>query len=305
MRYTVAVITALAVSSSAMAGVMNDWNLIVAEGFTSTSEVEGRAMIGGSFGGPASNYATKLLPRPSFLNIDTLIIGGAVTAQNVQVESGRARLGGSRGSASFQMNGGGTLTENDSGVASIISNAITEINAVSTFLKNLPTTAGSTVNIPGGQPGPLNFDVGAAVGTGVAVFNVNANQVFSNSNVQQLGINLRSASSIVINVSGASVLFNNGNFVDFFTTAFARANVLWNFHDATSIDLLGRQFNGAILAPKAHMTFQGVVEGSVFVKSLDQRGEVHLPGYTGIVPAPGAAAGLGLLGLVALRRRRA
>lgn len=305
MRYTSIAIVALA-ASSVQAGVLNDWNLIVATNVTSTSEVEGRAIIGGNLGGTSSNYATRLTPASSFLNVDALVIGGGLSAQNIQVNGGRARLAGSRGSTNFNMNGGGALIQNDASVASFITSAIAEMNAASATLRTLPTTAGSTVAIPGGngQPGPLNFDVGAPVGNGVAVFNLNAAQIFSNNFVQEIGINLRAASSVVINVAGSSVNFNQGNFIGSFNSLFARANVLWNFYEATSIDLGSRAFNGALLAPSAHLTFEGVVEGSVFVRSLDQRGEVHLPLYTGFVPTPGAATLLALAGVVATRRRR-
>jgi len=89
-----------------------------------------------------------------------------------------------------------------------------------------------------------------------------------------------------------------------FTTNFARANVIWNFVDATSITLQ-RGFSGAILAPNAHLTNVNDIDGSVFVGSFTQNGEVHLPNYTGVIPAPGAVALLGVAGLLGRRRRAA
>lgn len=74
---------------------------------------------------------------------------------------------------------------------------------------------------------------------------------------------------------------------------------------ATNIDMGGKQFNGALLAPNASLFTQGVMEGSVFVGSFLQRGEVHLPGYAGIVPAPATLATLLAPALLFTRRRRA
>ena len=67
---------------------------------------------------------------------------------------------------------------------------------------------------------------------------------------------------------------------------------------------LAGAFSGAILAPLAHLTHEGVISGSVAVKSIDQRSEIHLPSFVGYIPSPGAAAALMMGGLIASRRRR-
>jgi choice-of-anchor A domain-containing protein len=82
-----------------------------------------------------------------------------------------------------------------------------------------------------------------------------------------------------------------------------RATTIWNFSQATSLTI-DRNFNGAILAPSAHLTNSTAIDGSVFVASMTQNGEVHLPGYTGVVPAPGTAVLAGLGGLIMAARRR-
>ncbi len=142
-----------------------------------------------------------------------------------------------------------------------------------------------------------------ASGAGVAVFNVSAANVFNNSLIQQIELNAGSATSVVINVSGTTVNFTNGNMVGAWTSAFARSKVIWNFWEATSI-FFDRNFNGAVLAPNAHLRNTTAIDGSVFVLSIQQDGEVHLPNYTGFVPAPGSLALLGAAGVLAARRRR-
>jgi choice-of-anchor A domain-containing protein len=137
---------------------------------------------------------------------------------------------------------------------------------------------------------------------GVAVFSISASTLTS-SLVQQYELVTGGATSIVINVTGSSASFNAGNFVGNWQNAAVRATTIWNFSQATSLTI-DRNFNGAILAPSAHLTNSTAIDGSVFVGSMTQNGEVHLPGYTGVVPAPGTALLAGLGGLIMAARHR-
>lgn len=297
-----AAIAGLCVSvSSASAGILNDYNLIVLNSLDSNSEVEGRAYIGGSIiGSDSSNYGTMLFPRADYANVDVLTVVGNISSGNpLQIEAGDLRLGGALGRI-VNLNGTGGNLINDPGVGSTLAGVSAAMTGASAAMQTL--TADSTASIPNGQPGPLVFNC-APGGDGIAVFNVSGSQVLSNNLVQQLELNLNGASAVVINVSGTSINFNQGNMVGAWNTAFARANVIWNFYQATDI-LFDRAMNGAVLAPLAHLRNNTVIEGSTFVSSMYQRGEVHLPGYTGFVPTPGAAGALALAGVVAGRRRR-
>lgn len=291
-----------ACSMSASAGIINDYNLITLGNLDSNSEVEGRALIVGNIvGQDSSNYGTMLLPRASFSDIDVLTVVGNVSSGNpIQVDAGDFRHGGSVGRI-VNTNGVGGQTFLDGGLGGLASSASSAMTSLSAHLLTL--TADSSAAIPGPQPGPLVFNCNGG-GDGVAVFSVVGSQVFSNNNVQQLELNVNGASAVVINVSGTNINFNQGNMVGNWNTLFARANVIWNFFEATNI-VFDRAMNGAVLAPLANLRNNTVIEGSTFVGgTFTQRGEVHLPGYTGYVPAPGAAGLLGVAGLVAARRRR-
>ncbi|MBX3389091.1 MAG: choice-of-anchor A family protein [Phycisphaeraceae bacterium] len=279
------------------ASAINDWNLIVKNKLTSSSEVEGRTMVGQLSG--TSNYGTKLLPTSSYLNIDSLVVGsGGSGSSNYQVNSGRARLFGSKGAANFNMNGGGALIQNDSNVGSMISSAWADVTNASSYCSSLSAT--NTVTIPNSQPAGVMFNAIAGVG-GVAVFNVNGNSLFQNSLVQQMDIAMNGASTVIINVAGTNITYNGGNMLGGFNIPNA-SKIIWNFYEATTLNI-DRHFFGAILAPKATMSNSTAIEGSVFTDTFNQNGEVHLPNFSGNIPAPGALA-LGGFGLLLAGRRR-
>lgn len=292
-------LAAIAGSTNA-ATTFTDFNLIVLGNLDSTSEVEGRAAIKGHLSGPASNYATKLTPASSWLGVDTLIVGGNLTATNIQIEAGNLRLGGSQGSTQVNFNGGGSKIV-DAGAASIVDGFGSQMQATRLALSALAPTA--SITLPGSQPAGVTFNAVPGAG-GVAVFTVDGNSLFNNDKVQHMDLNLNGATSVVINVLGSAVTWNHGNMVGGFTSADARSKVIWNFFQATSVNLTSKALNGSLLAPNAEVSFQGVIEGSAFVGSMTQRGEVHLPLYTGIVPAPGALSLAGMSLLIATRRRR-
>lgn len=300
-RFVLSAAGLLACSLSASAGILNDYNLIVLNDLNSNSEVEGRAFVGGNIvGGDASNYGVMLSPESAYSTIDVLTVVGNISAGNpLNIDAGDLRLGGTLGRI-VNFNGPGGNLVNDPGVGSLLAGVSAALTGASSAMLTL--TADSTASIPSGQPGPVVFNCTPG-GDGIAVFNVSGSQVLSNNLTQELNLNLNGATSVVINVSGTTVNFNQGNMTGTWNTAFARANVIWNFFEATSLTI-DRAMNGAVLAPLAHLTNFSVIEGSTFVKSFHQRAEVHLPGYTGFVPAPGTVSALALAGLVAGRRRR-
>lgn len=294
---------AAAIAASVMvqvagASAINDWNLIVRHNLTTSSEVEGRTIVGGNISG-TSNYGIKLLPPSNYVNVDSLVIGGTVGANNYQVNSGRARLFGSKGSANFNMNGGGALIQNDSGVTAMVNSAWADVVNASSYCSSLAAT--NTVTLPSGQPAGVVFNSVLGPG-GVAVFNVNGNALFQNNLVQQMDINMNGATTVVINVAGTNITYNGGNMVGGFNIPNA-SKIIWNFYQATTLNI-DRHFFGAILAPNATMSNSTAIEGSVFTDTFNQNGEVHLPNFNGNIPAPGAMALLGMGTLIATRRRR-
>ena len=125
------------------------------------------------------------------------------------------------------------------------------------------------------------------------MFDVTAGQVFANSSVSSLinFNNTANATTILINVSGATMNWTNGQLGTFLASGSANiSKVIWNFHQATSISTNARRFAGALLAPLANVNpGSGNLEGSTVVKNLLSTGEIHLPvfGLTNTTPLTG------------------
>jgi len=90
----------------------------------------------------------------------------------------------------------------------------------------------------------------------------------------------------VINWNAASNLIGN------FTSADWRGNIVWNFYEATTVNLGSHNMMGQVLAPYATVSSSNNIDGSVYAKALDSNGEIHFPGYDGnikLVPEPSVA----------------
>jgi choice-of-anchor A domain-containing protein len=293
-----AAVVASTFTTAGAASPLSTWSVVVQNDLTSTSEVEGRAAVGRDLLGPASNYGTKLTPASNYLGTDVLLVGRNIQVTNVNMSAGNIRLGGVRsGNANF--NGGGVQVS-DPNAAATVANLFAETLAASSFLSGQAAT--NTVTIPNGQPGPVNFNA-IANGNGVAFFSVSGSALLSNNLVQQIDLNFNGASSVIINVSGTTINFNQGNMVGNLANEANGSRILWNFYEATSV-VLDRRVVGAVLAPLANLRNTTVIAGSVSAKNFQQDGEVHLPVYTGFIPTPGSAGLLAAGGLLALRRKR-
>lgn len=281
------------------ADIFTNYNLLVRGDLISTSQVAGRTAVGGNLTGSSSNYGTGLTPALSYRSTDVLSVGGSIGVQNINMQAGNVRYGGTR-TGNINHNGGGT-TIRDTGTASLIAQMGAHTEAASLVLSQ--RLANSFVNLPSNQPAgvTLNAQPGA---DGVAVFTIPASSLFSNNLIQQLDIAMNGASSVVINISGSSVNWTNGNMVGSLTGAEARSRVVWNFYEAMAINFGGRSMNGAVLAPDASVSMQGTSYGAMWVGSLNQQAMVSGPAYVGVIPTAGSASVLLAAAAMSGRRRR-
>lgn len=254
---------------------MANYNVIVFGNLHTTMEVEGRTYVGGNITSGSTQqfgiHMTSVAANDRVLVVAGDILGGAdlKVHHGSLIKSTTSTISPSRNVLLLQA--GATLA------TEAINNSYAQtryINAAN-YYKSLASN--STVSTPtNGQPGPVNFNVAHAL-TGTAVFNVDASQIF-HANVQQYGVNgwTSNVTDIIINVSGTTINFSNGNFTGMLANASNAGKILWNFYEATSITL-NSQFIGSILAPYADITAQSLMTGSIVANSITTTAEIHLP----------------------------
>ena len=298
-RLGAAAITIVASASLAHAGVLSDWNLVVRTNVTSSSEVDGSALIGGQLGGNSSNYAVQNVFAPNNVG---LAVAGGVIGGNKQVNNGRNFRYTTAPTATVNLNGGGNAAF-DATIGAQVANAFTQVSAISAALSSL--TPNGTVD--GG--GNMNAAPVLISGQRIAVYSINAASLGS---LGQLNLNFGTADAVIINVAAVAGLVNfqaPPNFLGGFNQANA-SRIIWNLPDATLVRV-NNTFNGALLAVNADLkVLGGGMNGSVVVNSIsEQNAEIRRFNYNSWVPdanipAPGVSSIMALAGLAATRRRR-
>lgn len=293
--FALGILLASATSLSAQSlSALKDYNVITIGDFSTNSDVEGRTLVGGNFtGSNSSTLGMKLQGKVSSTDKVLSVRGNISSGNPINLNAGSVEVGGSiLGNRKINYNGGGSLLN---GYTTNFTAIVQSLEQASALLEGYG--ANSTVIIPAAQPAAYKFNANPD-SNGLAVFSITGEGLFGNNKAQQIEMNANGASSIIINVSGTNIVWNAGNIVGDLTKDALRDNVVWNFYEATSINFGAHNMHGDILAPLAHITSQGPIDGSVFAKSITTTGEMHL-----IVPEPSSAL-LGMLGAGLLLGRR-
>ena len=241
-----------------LATQMGNANIYTVHDFNaSNSDVEGAIVSGGSV--TASSYAIN------HNNVDAF--GGyAVVARdnlnfsNGSIENGTAHVGGT-------MSLSGASTPPTSSTSPVNFDQLADYyNALALNLTKVAATGTVSTRYSG--------VLVSGNGNGkVDVFNV-ASSLFASSSSWELA-GLTAGQTLIFNVSGANGTFNNGG-VSF--NPLSGYNVLFNFYEATSVDVRG--VIGSVLATKATVgPNYGVINGNVVVDTWNSSVQVNSNHY--------------------------
>lgn len=273
--------TALIAAGSANATVLNlmapvgGANLYAVHDFSApSSDVEGAVVAGGNV--TIASYSINHNDRDAFGKDGkdgyALVAGGNLTLNGGSIENGKAYVGGKT-----------TLTS--AATPPMSATNPVDFKAATSYYTNLASALaqlGST-----GTVGHLWSGVtvtGSGKG-GVDIFNVSSD-MFANSSSWTLD-KLVPGETLVFNVSGSAGTFNNGG-ISF--EPLSGYNVLFNFYEATSIDVRG--VIGSVLAPYATQTaYWGVINGNVIVDNWSSTVQVNSNHYFNAVDIPGLKTG--------------
>lgn len=308
---------------------LKEWNVVSFNNFTTSNHVGGRTLVGGNlnvtngvmamsgnnvlnnsaYGTPAITVAGNANFSNGNVNAAGVQVGGNLTGNFNNNGQGAVLVGGTaqnQQNFSVQGNQGANFTNTLISQAADIKASLTSLSA---NLAALTNTGGVTV---GGDQNNQSITV---TGTGLKVLNW-TEAMFEGTSNQQLQVTIPSGATLVVNVAGTDVDFNRN-----FNTFANMNNVLFNFYEATTVDIM-RQFSGSILAVNAAVTggYSGNIDGTVVGNSVTQKanGEIHNVPFQGdlssvggsVVTAPEPSTwamlilGFGLVGLVMRRREK-
>ncbi|HRE83881.1 MAG TPA: VPDSG-CTERM sorting domain-containing protein [Opitutaceae bacterium] len=269
------------------------------------SDTEGSVAVGGNASFNSYSIGTQSPAANSSTGV--FVVGGNLTANNGQVSRGSVYVGGTYSGPGYNLTsapgsgvssglGAGGLPFDFSSAQSALSGKST---AYAGFAANgLAQMDFSTLTLTGTD-------------TGLNVFNITASQLASASG---LAINAAPGSHVLINVSGSVADFSSKGIWG----TFDRTQTLFNFYQATSLEMKNIGIEGSILAPFADVKFwSGQMNGQLIANSFRGEtwgvGEMHQHPFVDqpsshppqSVPDSGSTAWLALLtlvGLVAARR---
>lgn len=261
-------------AGASILGTAGEFNTFIFGDYACTSDAEGRVAVGGNMTVSSYSVADKLTPAEVAKYADTLIVGGNLSFTNGRVYYGNILVGGSAaGVSSSVINGLAAGSQLIAGkpVPVDFTAEKTYLQSLSTQLAQLP--ANGTVQEPWSGGFYLIGDGTSAL----QVFNLNGTKILSaNTFVVQ---NIPAGATVLFNISGASAGLKNMSMESL--TSFQNTT-LYNFYQATTLQLSGIAVRGSILAPFAAVNNpQGVIWGTIIAASWNgMMQQNHVP-FTG------------------------
>jgi choice-of-anchor A domain-containing protein/uncharacterized repeat protein (TIGR01451 family) len=235
-------------------GTAGEFNTFIFGDYSCTSDAEGRVAVGGNMAASGYSVADKLTEdEVEKYNSDMLIVAGNLTFASGRVYYGNIRVGGNVNMPSYVPDGE-LITDESLPIDFDKEKAYLE--ALSEELSRLSST-GTVVNNYGG----LSFS-GDGEST-LQVFTVDGSELLNAWGFQLQ--NVPSGATVLFNVSGSSSGLTNMS-LEALTSI--QDKVLFNFYEATSLQLSGVAVRGSVLAPFAQIKNpQGVIWGTIIAAS--------------------------------------
>jgi choice-of-anchor A domain-containing protein len=307
MHYSPKLLAALIViggTNLASATSIENYNMILFGDFDvsgGSGHIHGTAFIGGNLNGQNPEFGANLSKS---VTADTLEVAGNLNSNQVTVQAGYLAYGGSNNLSNINCNGNGLSNGGClNGVSGLDAKAAAlhaELSNESSYYAGL--SANGIVDLASNR---FSYTGDA---TELAVFNINGSALFAqNSNWD---LDFGAADKVLINVFDDVVTNAGGvNFNGGFSHLNAE-NILWNFVDASNIDLGSSHWFGSILAMNAVLDTDNDISGSLVANSYIGNGQMHMYNWNyqppTNVPEPNINLllmfGLGFLGLKHLRR---
>ncbi|MEP6016980.1 MAG: collagen-binding domain-containing protein [Paracoccaceae bacterium] len=245
---------------------------LVTQSFFGQQEVEGRTYIGSSVQNITGQFG--FAPAQDGADFDELYIDGDLQNSTVNLTPGDiASISGS--SVNSNVNNG-TLVQNATDLPNFDFQTFRDQSAFLASLTGAPANLSDQNNKRfGGAPNAVETEGEFGPNTRIVTASVQDLQSGGYS------IDLSQADTVIINVSGQSGSFQMNPLGG---TGFAE-NVIWNFYEATSINV-NSVIVGHVLAPYASMSgFSGSTEGSVIANDVQlTNGELHQRAWLGQIP---------------------
>jgi choice-of-anchor A domain-containing protein len=273
----------------------------------------------------SSNYNTLIKSDPASLgglnNIGLYVNGNANFSSGGQLNNGgNAYVSGNFSTGNpFDLNGGGYLYYGGSlsgtvqGGSSVNSNLVNSayFTQQQTYSQNQSAQlAGETANasINTNVANNWNVNYGGTVQNNTQyVVDLTASELAGyGGNAVTLGLGgFNSTDTLIIDVTGAVV----NNFGISVNSNGLQNRILWNFENATTVDINNRQLEGSVLAADATVNQSQVIEGNLIAKNWNTYNgvELHSYNFTGTAvpePAPYFALGIGAIGVFFKKKKK-
>jgi len=239
---------------------------------TQSSDVEGRLAVGGNMNVTSYSVGDKITDKGG----TTLVVGGNLTWGDGQVYHGNALVGGTYTGPNNLIEGY-SVYSNYSPLPVDFDKEKETLLELSEQLANLAANGSvsklySTVDLVGN----LNPEF--------QVFDVDGSLLLSNySGIKLDTSSIHEDATVIVNISGTDLDFMNG--LDGFTSI--RERVIFNFYEATTLNIGSIAVQGTVLAPYATIEHNwGVIWGQVIAENYYSSVQVNHIAFNGKLPPP-------------------